>query len=228
MTALATVTNRDGSGRAQNIRLSLSLAIDPALIRAGRTTAESILQRARNTFRPGRCNMGGGSYTIESFYVSHTEVAPANARNHQTILTLCPSSSGHTRSGVCSSLIGMEICRGSGSRFTGCFRDRVAGAAMDVCYYCFCDPRFDPMRKLEHEIGHALGMRHTYSESSPTFNGSGGNAENSRLNQSNVRDIFLQLHREGGSSNHLRVGVSAIQHGYYTDGMAVTPRSGPA
>lgn len=50
----------------------------------------------------------------------------------------------------------------------------------------------NPLSKLEHELGHALGIRHTYSTESPLYNGH-GSSQGSRLTVSDVLDILWQI-----------------------------------
>jgi hypothetical protein len=68
-----------------------------------------------------------------------------------------------------------------------------AGGETDVITFYADSSLPEPFDKLEHEIGHALGIRHTGSRDSPMYNEPGFSSEGTQLTVSDVLDILHQL-----------------------------------
>jgi len=77
-------------------------------------------------------------------------------------------------------------------RVTRCSEEQVVGGRSDVITFFASSALPNPLSKLEHELGHALGIRHTLSADSPMYE-RGGSSQGSSLTVSDVQDILWQI-----------------------------------
>lgn len=75
---------------------------------------------------------------------------------------------------------------------TVCREERFRGFSTDVITFYADRSLQNPLSKLEHELGHALGIRHTLSRYSPMYNGA-GTSQGTSLTYSDVIDILWQI-----------------------------------
>jgi hypothetical protein len=96
-------------------------------------------------------------------------------------------------------------------RLTKCEEEQVVGGQSDVITLFKDSWLPNPLSKLEHELGHALGIRHTWSTDSPMYN-EGGSSQGTRLTVSDLLDILWQINpsRKGQSQTLSSSAIYAL------------------
>jgi hypothetical protein len=179
MTAFAAI-NSVRPGTDIRIEILFYLVVDPVL----GITPRDVTTRAQATF-------GTATVSATLLSVPHFPWPPAHRRGQIYLNTQVVAWYG-VRQSVYRGETFLTNDSHYRRRITKCREERVAGGQSDVITF-FADSALpNPLSKLEHELGHALGIRHTYSIKSPLYNGH-GSSQGSRLTVSDVLDILWQI-----------------------------------
>jgi hypothetical protein len=184
MTASARIMSAQ-PGSDMRIEIQLYLVVDRVL----GITPRQVVSRARATF---------GSASIPASALSapapHTPASwrPLATRGGRIILTTQVTAWYAPRSSLYRGDTFLTDDSYYRRRLTKCDEESVGGGQTDVITFYANSALRRPLIKLEHELGHSLGIRHTWSSASPMYNSSGSSA-GSRLTVSDVIDILWQI-----------------------------------
>ena len=201
MTAFAAI-NPARSGTDIRIEIQFYLVVDPILGIAPR----EVIARVQATFRPA-------TLSANLLFVPHFPWPLAHRRGNISL-----NIHAVAWYGVRQSVYRGETFLTDDSYYqrgvTECDEELFRGIRSGMSDVITFFPNRDlpnPLFKLEHELGHALGIRHTWSSDSPMYNGR-GSSQGSQLTVSDILDILWQTNpsRQGQSQTLSSRAIRAL------------------